>query len=235
MTERKTNMYSETKIWSVHVGCLFKCIYCRPSFQQQVMRWGKNNCETCYIYYPHQHPERLNKIPSSKIVFVAGAGDISFCPKEYVIRIIESIGEHNKRCPYKEYYIQSKDPRCFKPYLNLLPPNVILVTTLETNRDDGYEKISKAPKPSKRFRDFLELDYPRKVVTVEPIMAFDLNTFSDWIKQIRPEYVWIGYNSKPNRVKLPEPSIEETTQLIETLKANGIQIRGKDLRGIELG
>jgi len=225
-----SNMYADAKTWNFHVGCLFNCIYCRPSFQQQLKRWAKKNCEECYYYTPHPHPERLRKIPSSKIVFVIGDGDISFCPPELVKQAIEAIKEHNKRCPHKEYYFQSKDPKCLKQYLNLLPSNAILLTTIETNRDDGYEKISKAPKPTKRFRDFLELDYPRKAVTIEPIMSFDLNIFSDWIKQIKPEYVWIGYNSRPNKIKLPEPSIEETTQLIRTLKDSGIQVREKNLR-----
>ena len=36
-------------------------------------------------------------------------------------------------------------PVYFERFLADLPDNVILLTTLETNRDDGYAAISKAP------------------------------------------------------------------------------------------
>ena len=32
----------------------------------------------------------------------------------------------------------------------------------------GYYQVSKAPPPSERYRQFLDLDYARKVVTIEP-------------------------------------------------------------------
>jgi hypothetical protein len=96
------------------------------------------------------------------------------------------------------------------------------------------KKYSGAPKPSIRYKDFLELDFPRKVVTIEPIMDFDLNIFSDWVLNIKPEYVWIGYNSRPKQVQLPEPSPEKTKQLADILKSNGIEVRGKELRGLSI-
>lgn len=54
------------------------------------------------------------------------------------------------------------------------------------------------------------------------------------ITEAEPEFVWIGYNSKPKAVRLPEPSLEKTAELIRLLKASGIQVRGKNLRGLEL-
>jgi len=179
------------------------------------------------------HPERLKRIPSAKIIFVCGDSDIRFAPLWYMEKIIKSIEEHNKKCPYKTYYFQSKDPKCFKPILHLLPKNAIILTTLETNKDEGYEKISKASKPSVRFKEFLELDYPRKVVTIEPIMDFELEIFIDWIYQIKPEYVWIGFNSKPKKVQLPEPSLSKTEQFIDRLK-KFTEVRGKELRGLKI-
>jgi len=221
-----TRMYAETKTWNPFKGCEFGCIYCEPSFKRICRLYNK--CILCKEYIPHGHPERLEKVPKAKIVFVAGNGDISFCSPKFVRRIIETI----KKYPDRTFYLQSKNPACFEQYLPLLPQNVILVTTLETNRDEGYEKISKAPKPSKRFRDFLNLKWKRKVITVEPIMDFD-HWFFDMITIINPEYVWIGYNSKPKDVQLPEPSLEKTKYLIDKLKAFGIEVRGKELRGIE--
>ncbi|RLI90343.1 MAG: hypothetical protein DRO95_06380 [Candidatus Altiarchaeales archaeon] len=222
--EQKSRMYANTKTWNPFVGCRYNCIYCKPSFQAQLKR-RKKACLECYNYHPHKHEERLNIIPSAKIVFVSGCGDISFCSSEYTYRIIDRIKEHNSKCPYKTYYFQSKNPRYFKQFLEVFPDNVILLTTLETNRDENYEEISKAPKPSVRYRDFLQLDYPRKVITIEPLMDFDLDIFTEWIVRINPEYVWLGFNSRPKQVQLPEPSLEKAQKLIEKLKDNGIEIK----------
>ena len=111
---------------------------------------------------------------------------------------------------------------------------MICVTTLETNRDEGYEKVSKAPPPSERFKQFLALDYPRKVITVEPIMNFDVREFADMILQIRPEYIWLGLNSRPESVEVPEPTPQKLASFVWLLSKAGIEIRGKDLRGLEL-
>jgi hypothetical protein len=229
-------MYRDTKTWNPFVGCYYGCVYCKASFQRQLKRWAKKNCNNCYNYVPHAHPERLKRFPSTKykIVFVDGDGDITFCPLEFVKETIESIKGRNEKNPEITYYFQSKNPACFKNFMHLLPKNCILLTTLETNRDEGYEKISKAPRPSVRFRDFLELDYPRKVVTIEPIMGFDQEVFLSWIIQIKPEYVWIGYNSRPKSVRLPEPSLEKPKEFIKALKDNGIEVRGKDTKDIKV-
>lgn len=178
---------------------------------------------------------RLPSIPSTKIVFVCGSGDISFCDPKFTLKIIEVIKNHNKRCSHKTYYFQSKRPAYFKKFLTVFPENVILLTTLETNRDSGYRKVSKASLPSKRYNQLLELDYPRKVVTIEPVMDFDLKVFSQWIVDLAPEYVWLGYNSRPKQIRLPEPSVEKLRKFVRILSTAGIKIRPKDLREIDIG
>jgi hypothetical protein len=169
MTET-TNMYPEEKTRNAPSGCEFNCTYCVPSFQRQSKR-QKNRCADCYTYTSHCHEDRLDKIPSAKIIFVCGNGDISFCPPDFTRQMVERIVEHNKRAPHKTYYLQSKEPAYFEPFLSELPDNVILLTTLETNRDAGYEAISKAPPPSVRYQQFKALDYPRKGVTIEPLLT----------------------------------------------------------------
>jgi len=136
-------MYHEVKTWNPFKGCLFDCSYCRPSFQAQAKR-QLHNCMDCYNYVPHEHPERLNKIPSAEIIFTCGNSDISFCSPDFTRQIIESI----KRHPQKTFYLQSKRPAYFEQFLSDLPANVIILTTLETNRDNGYREVSKAPAPS---------------------------------------------------------------------------------------
>lgn len=229
-TKAKSHMYAAAETWNPFKGCKFDCIYCIPSFQSQAKR-QKHNCLKCYRYEPHEHPVRLTKIPGSEIVFVCGNGDIAFCRPSYIRRIIEAIAA---RGGSQSFYLQSKKPSCFKPLLKLLPKTVILVTTLETNRDEGYGKVSKAPKPSSRFKQFASLKYPRKVVTIEPVMDFDVQEFANWIIQIKPEYVWLGLNSREKQVQLPEPSPDKLREFVGILARHGIEVRGKKLRGIEL-
>jgi uncharacterized Fe-S cluster-containing radical SAM superfamily protein len=231
-SEKKTNMYASAKTWNPFKGCRFACTYCVPSFQQQAKR-QMHRCQQCYDYVPHTHEERLSKIPSAEIVFVCGNGDISACPLPYARRIVEQVVKHSERCPRKTFYFQSKRPKYFEPLLGMLPESAILITTLETNRDEGYKKVSKAPPPSERYRQFKALDYPRKVVTVEPVMEFDLETFAGWLIDLKPEFVYLGFNSKKS-VKLPEPSEQKMQDLAKRLTAAGVLIRGKDLRGMQL-
>jgi len=256
--EHSSGMFPETKTWNPFVGCRYKCVYCGPSFQAQLKRRGKEKDPDCYYYRPHTHAERLKRIPSTENVFVVGDGDISFCPPKYTRRIIERIKKHNVRFPEKKYLFQSKNPKYFEQFLDEFPSNVMLQTTLETNRDEGYESWSQAPKPSVRYKDFLSLDYPcdRKVVTIEPVMDFDVNVFCDWIKNIKPKYVWFGFNSKPRSRVLRErgfdkyePSEGKAQQLVDCLEnaridiykhnerarkhRGGIIVRGKELRGVK--
>ena len=234
-----SNMYPDTKTWNPAVGCRFDCVYCRPSFQRQLKRVAYNiGCDFCYSYVPHYHPERLKKIPSAPTVFVFGTGDIFFYEPCHVREVFKSIDRHRPRMK-KTYYFQSKAPKCFNKYLDWFKANqdkVILLTTLETNRSLEYREISKAPYPVIRFKNFYNLDYPRKVVTIEPVLDFDILEFSEWIirlyKQGTLEYVWFGFDSK--NCGLPEPTIEKAQTLINILTREGIEVRGKTLREVTL-
>jgi hypothetical protein len=128
------------------------------------------------------------------------------------------------------WFVQSKNPKCLEKYLNFMPENTYLATTLETNRDEGYGRISKAPKPSQRYKDLLALNWDKKIVTVEPILDFDLDIFNQWIMNIKPKAVFVGYNSHPKKVPLPEPLKKKTWQLIHSLEEGGIQVLKKEMR-----
>lgn len=233
-------MYPDTKTVNFFVGCHYDCVYCEKSFKRQLKRVASNlNCQDCYDYTPHYHPERLktSKIPSTPIVFVNGTGDIAFCEPSYMRKIFAVIDAHKPRKP-KTYYFQSKNPFLFRLYLDWFRANedkVILVTTLETNRDYGYSEISKAPEPSVRFTDFYSLDYPRKVLTIEPILDFDLEMFTWMVTRLHDqgtlEYVWLGFDSK--NCGLPDPSVEKTQRFVDNLQEYGIEVRGKTLRGVK--
>ncbi len=233
MTGTQKNMYANGRTWNPFKGCGFDCTYCGPSFKAQSKR-QKHLCDKCYRYTPHCHEDRLRKIPGAEIVFVCGNADISFCPPAFTRRIIEAIKMHLPQCRSdKTFYFQSKKPAYFQQFLDEFPPEVILLTTLETNRDVGYKAISKAPPPSERYRQFKALTYPRKVVTIEPILDFDPGTFFKWIVDLHPEYVWLGFNSKP-KLALPDPSPDKVRTFMERLSRAGIEVRGKTLRGLKV-
>jgi len=231
----RSNMYHGAKTWNPFKGCGFDCAYCGPSFRLQAKR-QKHNCMRCYEYVPHFHPERLGEIPPATIVFVCGNGDIAFASTDQMDAVIASVADWTRRHPQSEkvFYFQTKKPQCLQPHLTALPPSAIIVTTLETNRDRGYEAVStKAPPPSERYRQFLDLDYPRKIVTIEPVMDFDVDVFASWIIKINPELVYLGFNSRL-KPKLPEPTPDKLVEFAKLLGAAGISIVGKTLRGLEL-
>jgi hypothetical protein len=73
----------------------------------------------------------------------------------------------------------------------------------------------------------------KKAVTIEPILDFDLVEFRNWITDIAPVFCYIGYANDHKagmKLKLPEPSVEKTMQLINELKRAGIEVREKSLR-----
>ena len=212
---RGNHMYRDSVLqWNVFVGCRFDCIYCEKSFKLQMKR-QKWKCIKCYNYEPHFHPERLNrKLPKTtgdQFIWPCSSGDITFAKPQCIYKILDAI----KRHPDRTFLLQSKNPAVFKKY-EPLPENVVLDITLETNRDEGYRGISKAPLPSKRFKDYLKVEHPRKFVTIEPVLDFDLKTFVSWIRRIKPERVYLGYDSK--NCRLPEPPLQKVLALESELK-----------------
>jgi DNA repair photolyase len=166
-----TYMYKDTKTWNPFKGCGFDCIYCKKSFQLQAKR-QKRNCMKCYNYEPHMHDERLNSIPKADLVFACGNGDISFA-SDGEKRVILSVME---RHPRQTFLLQTKAPHCLYGYR--IPSNVIVGTTIETNRDTKH--ISKAPSTERRYRTLRNLDC-RKAVTVEPILDLNFGWFGEEI------------------------------------------------------
>jgi len=226
-SKMKTNMYRlSVKQWSPFVGCKHNCVYCKSSFQAQLKRWAKKNDPECYEFEPHEHPERLNqKLPRTgymQFIFTCASGDISFCTTEYLMKIITRIRSE----PDKSFLIQSKDPATFNRVT--FPRNVILGTTLETNRDDLYKRISKAPKPSRRYGDFVAVKHTTKMVTIEPVIDFDLKVLVSWMENINPCMVWLGYDSRSNH--LPEPKLEKVTRLYWELGRRGFVTVLKKIR-----
>ena len=183
-----------------------------------------HHCLKCVNYEPHTHPERLDRLPSDRAIFVLSNGDISFCDPDLVHKIVEVM--RKDRRSNRVFLLQSKNPACFTKILLGLPRNVVLMTTLETNRDSQYSEVSKAPLPSQRFQDFLQLAWPRKALVMEPILRFDLSIVLDWATKLNPEAIFIGLESK-RKCTLEEPSISQVQELHEKLRNQGFKTYDK--------
>lgn len=240
MSKNKSNMYQDRKYnWGCFVGCEFDCLYCKRSFQAQIKRWTKpridrngekRGCEFCYKYIPHVHEERLlynyckknfPKTNGDEFIWVGQNGDISFIPDDYVSIIFQRIREFSD----KTFFFQTKNPKWYKRW-ELFPENVILGITLETDIWRKTYKLSKAPVPSQRVVDFQKINHKRKSITIEPILKFNIFDLVDMCEMINPERIYIGYDSKHN--KLSEPSLLSTKQLIEDLKETLLNCKIKE-------
>lgn len=131
------------------------------------------------------------------------AGDV---PTEFIQQVIEHCNKYDNT-----YLFQTKNPKRFTEFK--FPVKSILGISLESNRDYG---LTKSPTPRTRVVDFYEIKHPRKMCNIEPICDFDLDVMVNWIKQINPEFVSIGADSKHHG--LEEPSKDKVNRLIEELE-----------------
>jgi len=154
--------------------------------------------------------EMETNLGKGNIIFVGSSTDMwaNSVPTSEIIEVLV----HCNMYPWNRYLFQSKNPTRFLKYLVIMPRDFILGTTLESNRNWNG---SKAPQPPERYYIFKGIQ-ARKMVSIEPIMDFDLDVFVEWIRLIAPEFVSIGADSKGHN--LPEPSPEKVRALIEELK-----------------
>ena len=89
---------------------------------------------------------------------------------------------------------------------------MILANTIESDID---YPVSNAPSVMNRATAMSKI-VGGTVVTIEPVMNFDLVEFVKLIKYAKPKWVNIGADSK--RHYLPEPSWEKVQELISALQ-----------------
>ena len=78
------------------------------------------------------------------------------------------------------------------------------------------------------MKDFKYIDWHKKIITIEPVMQFDLDVMTEWVAQVQPVKVYIGYNSRPKQVQLPEPSFNKFKELCENIADNSIDVHVKN-------
>jgi hypothetical protein len=147
------------------------------------------------------------------------ASDVNFSD---VKRVLERCCAFDNR-----YFFQTKNPGGFYSYgfYGLFPPKSVFCITLETNRH-MLRITSRAPSPEARAGALSNLDVKNKMITVEPVMDFDLEEFTMMIKSVSPIQVNVGADSGHN--SLPEPPPEKIKELIGFLEENRIKVFLKD-------
>ena len=70
--------------------------------------------------------------------------------------------------------------------------------------------------------------FGENVVTIEPVIDFDINGMVSWIENINPCMVWLGYDSGKNR--LPEPELKKVKELYWQLGQRGFMVVLKKIR-----
>jgi protein gp37 len=210
------------KTWNLTVGCVHDCLYC---WARRQAKRQKHRCKNCYKFVPHVHLNR--PVPHGRRIFVCSMGD-AWC-SGFSDKIISQILKLLELYPERTFLNCTKNPSRYQGFIDIIPKNCLLGTSIETNRDNIIRNLSKAPLPSKRFEAMAMLDYPHKFLSVEPIMDFDLPILLGWIKDIKPELCEIGYNNYPT-FKLTEPPLSKTQELITAIRSLGCTVLEKTIR-----
>ena len=229
-----------TKTWNPFVGCNFLCRYC------WARRMAKRlPCSKCKTFTPHFHLERLGKIPKSGFVFVGDMGDLWWAahapesvrhrqPLDGLMSLItEALHEARKARRRLALFFETKAPEVYRrhwPSDEWSGYEVWASVTIETNRSELTRRLSRAPDPEERFNDMCEfaLGWPLIHVSIEPIMDFDMDVMLEWIREIRPLKVSVGYDNYGHR--LPEPPLSKTLELIRRLREIVPEVEVKTLR-----
>ncbi len=200
-----SNMYlfndtadNEIYTWNVIKGkCSHSCSYCfMRRFPQSELHFDEAELRT--------------DLGSGNTIFVGSSCDMwaEKISRQQILAILNHCAEYNNH-----YLFQTKNPMRFHQGFPF-PPDTILGTTIESNRC-CCDWAPGAPCAGERYLAMKEIILP-KMVSLEPIMEFDLEVMLRWMQDIKPEFVSIGADSRG--CYLPEPSAEKVKALIAGLK-----------------
>lgn len=213
LNKSRGNMYPWVTHTHSHIGgeCPHKCIYCyvdNPRFGRPKRYQGEIRL---------LEDEFNVKYGEGRTIFIEHCNDMFAreIPHGFITRIIR----HCNDFPNNTYIFQTKNPHRLLDYR--FPNKTILGMTAETNRDMD---ASNAPSPRERLKSFSQVIL-KKFITIEPILAFDLDEFADLIIGAHPDFVNIGADSKNHG--LQEPTFDEIIALVKRLQAAGIEIKKK--------
>ena len=162
-------------------------------------------------FMPKLMEYELKKKFKNKFVFAVDMGDLfgRWVPKEWILKVIKAVYYN----PESHYLFLTKNPSRYYEFIGSFPRNLVLGATIETNR--SYQ-VSNAPPSVERYYAMSNFRRKNKLISIEPILDFDLEELVKWMKEIRPRIVYLGYDNYYNN--LPESSAEKTKSLIKDLE-----------------
>jgi DNA repair photolyase len=212
LNEQKGNMYPfVTHTWNPIKG---KC---------------SHDCSYCYMKRFPQNPIRLDEkdlradLGTDNFIFVGSSTDMwaSDVPGKWIENITDRIFDDTGR---NRFLFQSKNPGRFLNYHS--GGEVIYGTTIETNREYGCTGGASTIRRAFRILEVKEQFALPIMITIEPILDFDLSALIDIIDLCRPEWVNIGADSKGHG--LLEPPGRKVKALIAGIERLGIEVKQKD-------
>jgi len=178
-----------------------------------------HGCTYCYMKrFGPQKPVRFDEselktdLGEGNFIFVGSSCDMfaDNIDLMWIITTLEHCAKFNNT-----YLFQTKNPQRLAHYHRYFPQKTRLCTTIESNY--YYPSIMKnAPKPEMRAIYMNQFFNRPILVTIEPIMEFQLEEMVRLIKLCEPEQVNIGADSGNNN--LPEPPKEKILELMYELK-----------------
>ena len=218
LKKQSGNMYSfVTHTWNPIKGkCSHDCRYC------YVKKWGEQK-------EMHLDEKELKTgLGQDNFIFVGSGTDIwaDDVPQEWIIRVLDKCSANSDN----RFLFQSKNPERFREqalYERIRYLDTVVGTTIETDNALLIKQICRAPLPLLRAWELCEsrANGLKTMVTIEPILDFDLEQMVELVKLCQPEWVNIGADSKGHN--LPEPSGAKVRELIGALKDVGIDVKQK--------
>jgi len=207
--------------WPVFSGCDFECTYCNAR-KAALTRFRHLERYRDGFRPKFIEKELHRRFKLGQFVFICYMGDIAFASRAQVINILDRVREF----PETDFLLISKHPGWFWAWHLVFPDNLYLGSTIETNRDHG---LSKAPPPKIRKQFLAAYDHPKKFLSIEPIMDFDLAELGEWVAEIQPSIIEVGADNYHNH--LPEPPWWKVERLLENLR--GICATVVEKKGLE--
>ena len=211
LNKSKGNMYPFiTHTWNTIKGkCPHDCSYCyMKRFPQNDIRFDHKELET--------------DLGKGNFIFVGSSCDMwaDDVPVPWISNTLNNCNKFDNK-----YLFQSKNPKRFYDFEGFFPKTTYLGTTIETNRT--YPEMGNTPTPTDRAMTLHHHSYYfPTMVTVEPIMAFDVDSLAYLVHLCNREWINIGADSKGHG--LPEPNADKIKELIGDLRNDGIEVKVKD-------
>ncbi len=205
--KKNSQMYNFiTATWNPIKGkCPHECSYCYMTKMYKRYKWNPELRldEKCF----------KDNLGEGNFIFVGSSTDMwaENIPREWIVKVMNYCVGY----PSNKYLFQSKNPKRFMEFF-FPNENCIVATTIETNRRHRIAEYSKVSDVFERCEAMRKINADKKMVTIEPIMDFNLDQLILLIQGIKPFQVNIGADSGHNN--LPEPSSEKIQALITELE-----------------